>query len=755
MLVHMLPYQDPHRGVDDRVRDLTARMTLAEKAGLMCHAPVAAGPDGALVEEQTGPLPTAPTTHAVRDLHVRCLTLMAPVAAGPLARWHNRLQDLAAHSRLGIPVLVSSDPRHSANANPLTSVPSGGCSRWPEPLGFGALGDEPAVRAFAQVVRAEYAAVGIRLALHPMADLASEPRWCRTAGTFGADPELVGRLAGAYVEGLQGPELGPSSVASMVKHWPGAGPQAGGEDAHFPSGTDQIYPAGRYEQHRDQFRPSLRAGAAAVMPYYGRPVGVPGLAEVGFAFDREVVAGQLRRDEGFDGVVCTDFGLLTDAVLPDGSVWPARAWGVEHLDHAERARLLIDAGVDQLGGEWCPEVIVDLVTAGQVAEARIDDSVRRVLAMIFRLGLFENPYVDEDRAVATVGHADFVAAGAAAQRRSMVLLTDTGALPFATGCRLYVEGVDSSVAAKYATVVDAPADADVALVRIGTPFEPRLKLPEAFFHQGRLDLPTEARDHLLALAATVPTVVDVFLDRPAVVPELAEHAAALLGDFGATDDAVLDVVFGYVRPEGRLPFELPRSMAAVEAHPEDLPGGTENPVFPLGHAVPTTAWRPVRSKPRKADACPCTPSWRPSSRCSTASSPSRRSSPTPRCATASSSSTAPRSAAHRLPCGPAPRRYQARTAWCRGPVWSWSAWTTGSRWAGCATRCRSTTWSRPCGGCGSPWESTGSCWAARARAATWRRVRPCGCGTTTAGSPPRWCSRTRCCIPNCPRRRRR
>ncbi|MGK3201280.1 glycoside hydrolase family 3 protein [Amycolatopsis sp. MEPSY49] len=577
----MFPYQDPARPVGERVDDLLARMTLPEKAGLLFHAPVAVRPDGGFVEDPAGPLPTAPTTEVLRDNHLRCLSLMAPVSAGPLSRWHNEVQRLAARSRLGIPVLVSSDPRHSANDNPLTSVPSGGCSRWPEPLGFGALADEDAVRAFAGVVRAEYAAVGIRLALHPMADLATEPRWCRTSGTFGADPDVVARLAAAYVEGLQGNELGPGSVAAMVKHWPGAGPQAGGEDAHFASGKDQVYPDGRYDEHRAVFRPALRAGAAAVMPYYGRPVGVPGLAGVGFAFDRKVIAGQLRRDEGFDGLVCTDFGLLTDVVLPGGSVWPARAWGAEDLDVAGRVLRLLDAGVDQFGGEWCPDVVVGLVETGRLPETRLDESAGRVLALMFRLGLFENPYIDERHAVATVGRADFAAAGAGAQRRSMLLLT--GSLPLEPGIRLYVEGINPTVAARYASIVDSPAAADAAVVRIGTPYEPRPRLPEAFFHQGRLDLPRQASDHLRALMATVPTVVDVFLDRAAVVPELAEHAAALLADFGAADDAVLDVVFGHATAEGRLPIELPSSMAAVEAHPEDRPGGTADPLFPLGY----------------------------------------------------------------------------------------------------------------------------------------------------------------------------
>jgi beta-glucosidase len=279
--------------------------------------------------------------------------------------------------------------------------------------------------------------------------------------------------------------------------------------------------------------------------------------------------------------VCTDFGLLTDTTLPDGSVWPARAWGAEHLDVAGRVLRLLDAGVDQFGGEWCPDVVVGLVESGRLEGTRVDESAGRVLTLMMRLGLFENPYVDEEHAVATVGRADFTAAGADAQRRSMVLLA--GRLPLEPGIRLYVEGIDPAVAARYASIVDYPAEADAAVVRIGTPYEPRPRLPEAFFHQGRLDLSREASDHLCALMTTVPTVVDVFLDRAAVVPELAEHAAALLADFGAADDAVLDVVFGHAKAEGRLPIELPSSMAAVEAHPEDRPGGTADPLFPLGH----------------------------------------------------------------------------------------------------------------------------------------------------------------------------
>jgi len=165
-------------------------------------------------------------------------------------------------------------------------------------------------------------------------------------------------------------------------------------------------------------------------------------------------------------------------------------------------------------------------------------------------------------------------------------------LPLPTGIRLYVEGVDPAVAAAYGTVVDRPADADVALVRLATPHEPADSLPEAFFHQGSLALPAGERDRLVDLMRSLPTVVCLFLERAAVVPEIAEHAAAFVVDYAAEDPAVLDVVFGHATPEGRLPVELPRSMADVERHPEDLPGGFPDPLFPLGHGLPAQHWRP-------------------------------------------------------------------------------------------------------------------------------------------------------------------
>jgi beta-glucosidase len=320
------------------------------------------------------------------------------------------------------------------------------------------------------------------------------------------------------------------------------------------------------------------------MPYYGRPVGTEH-EEVGFGFNRGVITGLLRERYGFDGVVCTDWGLLTDDMMPGDDLWPARCWGVEHLSLEERLLKVVDAGVDQLGGESCVDVLVGLVRAGRISEERIDVSARRLLRDKVRLGLFDDPFVDEDAAEHIVGCAAFAAAGERAQRRAIVLLENRGILPLTGQPKLYVEGVRPEVASLYGAVVERPEDADVAVIRLRAPYEPRDGFLQQFFHSGSLAFPEEELARVLALCDAVPTVVDIFLDRAAVIPELAARCGALMASFGASDAAVLDLATGAVAPSGRLPFELPSSMAAVEAQRSDVPFDSAEPLYAFGHGL--------------------------------------------------------------------------------------------------------------------------------------------------------------------------
>jgi beta-glucosidase len=505
------------------------------------------------------------------------------------AEWYNRLQELAEGTRLGIPVTISSDPRHAFASNPAISFFAGSFSQWPEPIGLAATRDAALVEQFADIARQEYLAVGIRVALHPMADLATEPRWARINGTFGEDADLAARLVAAYIRGFQGAALGPQSVACMTKHFPGGGPQKDGEDPHFAYGKEQVYPGNNFAYHLIPFEAAFAAGTAQIMPYYGVPIGLP-FEAVAFGFNKDIITGLLREKYRFDGVVCTDWGLLTDTQI-GGRVLEARAWGVEHLSVAERARKALEAGVDQFGGEACPEVIVGLVRSGQVAEARIDASVRRLLRDKFRLGLFDNPYVDPGAAEQIVGNERFRAAGAIAQRKAIVLLKngvppDGAVLPVHGRPRIYVENIAPDVAASYGEVVQHIEDAELAILRLQAPYEPRDgSFLERLFHAGDLDFKKSEKTRILTILAQVPTIVDIYLDRPAVIPEIAAQSAALLADFGASDAAVLDVIFGRFRPSGKLPFELPSSMEAVRQQRPDLPYDSENPLFPFGHGL--------------------------------------------------------------------------------------------------------------------------------------------------------------------------
>ncbi|GAA1144125.1 glycoside hydrolase family 3 N-terminal domain-containing protein [Microbacterium natoriense] len=577
------PWLDADLPVDERVELLLSEMTLEEKAGLFFQTMIVMGEGGELSEGDANfGIPS--NREYVVGHHMNHFNLLgvAPKASD-IAAWHNRLQELAASTRLGIPVSISTDPRHSFSDNPGATMFAGPFSQWPEPLGLAATRDAALVERFGDIARQEYTAVGIRVALHPQVDLATESRWARQLQTFGEDAALAGELGAAYVRGFQGESFGPGSVSTMTKHFPGGGPQKDGEDPHFDYGREQVYPGDNFEHHLLPFEDIFAAGGRQIMPYYGMPVGTQ-YEEVGFGFNKGVLTGLLRERFGFDGIVCTDWGLVTDQPIM-GTDFAARAWGVEHLTPAERMVKILDAGADQFGGENETELLIGLVRSGEVAEGRLDVSARRLLREKFELGLFEDPYVDVDAADAIVGSAEFRAAGEQAQRASVAVLSNDGVLPLRTGLKLYVEGIAPEAAARYGEVVATPEEADAAILRLQAPYEQRASMFENFFHAGSLDFPEDVIAHVVEVAASVPTVVDVFLDRPAILGPIVEAAGAVVANWGAGADALLDVLTGAVPATGKLPFDVPSSMAAVEASRPDVPFDTEDPLFRFGHGL--------------------------------------------------------------------------------------------------------------------------------------------------------------------------
>jgi beta-glucosidase len=581
-------YEDQNQPLEARIEDLLAQMTLEEKAGMMFINGAFINEKGTLAAPTEGRGSNGPTTvQNIQQLHMVHFNVWDIPTAPIFASWYNKLQQWVQDStRLGIPVTIASDPRNGFSSA-IYSLAAGEFSQWPDQLGFGAIGDPELVRQHAEMARQEYLAIGIREALHPVADLATEPRWPRIGGTFGEDAELAARLTEAYILGFQGESLGPQSVATMTKHFAGGGPQKEGLDPHFEFQKGQVYPGNNFRYHLIPFEAAFRANTAAIMPYYGIPTDQSS-ENVAFSFNKEMITKLLREEYKFDGIVCTDWGLITDANL--GSfVWPARAWGVEHLSPENRVLKPIEAGVDQFGGEQVPQYIVSLVKQGKLSEERIEVSVRRLLRQKFQLGLFDNPFVDETQVSAIVGKDEFKQAGEAAQRRAMTLLkNDKNTLPLKTGSlKLYVKNVDPAVAAAYGQVVEDPKQADIAIIRLQTPWV-AVETENFFakqFHHGDLDFKEKEKQEILGLLKTVPTVVDLYLDRPAVIPEINAAATAVLANFGASDAALLDVAFGKARPEGKLPFELPSSMEAVRKQKEDLPHDSENPLYTIGHGL--------------------------------------------------------------------------------------------------------------------------------------------------------------------------
>ena len=571
--------------VKDRVEALLATMPLADKVGLMFHAAVS--PTDV---DSRHPIFGSPSVRELVTEHrMTHFNILGSAPSGrEFAQWHNAVQRIAAELPSSVPVTFSTDPRHHFSDNPAASMMAGPFSQWPEPIGLAAIGSEELMERFGDIARQEYVAVGLRVALHPQVDLATEPRWARISGTFGEDAELTGRLAAAYIRGFQGPQLGASSVATMTKHFPGGGPQKDGTDPHFSTGREQVYPGNNFEYHLRPFLAALAAGGSQIMPYYGMPVGTD-LEEVGFSFNQAVITGILRERLGFEGVVCTDWGLIVGK--PEfGEMGAAKAWGVEHLSIEERIIKVLDAGVDQFGGETCTDVLLGLVERGAVTEARIDESARRILAEKFRLGLFDTPFVDEDAADAVVGNATFRAAGLQAQCDSLTLLTNrerAGApmLPLPRGLRVYTEGLADEALAGFATPVGSIADADVAIMRLHAPYETLGDGFAAYFHSGSLEFPADELARIQAVCAAVPTVMDIALDRPAVLTDLVDTAGAIVANFGVCEAALLDVLFGDSAPQGKLPFDLPRSMAAVLAARSDVAFDTEDPVFRFGHGL--------------------------------------------------------------------------------------------------------------------------------------------------------------------------
>jgi len=579
-------YEDVRQPAAMRVEDLLSQMTLEEKAGQMMHPAITIKPDFALLAFHFAMGRVDIDAAEVFDRHISHFNFYGKPTPLEIAVKLNELQKIAARTRLGIPLTISSDPLHEAASGGIAAFSVKGFSGWPSQLGFAASRDIDLVKRFGEIAAAEYRAVGLRTALHPMADLATEPRWPRNFGTFGSNAELSAQLTSAYMLGFQGVSLGPESVMTMVKHFPGGGPQEFGLDPHLPSGKRQIYPGDNFDYHVKPFKMAIDNGLRVIMPYYGIPIDQTD-ENVAMGFNKVILTDLLRDDLGFTGVVCTDWGIVS-----------SRAWGVEDLSVRERYKKSIDAGVDQYGGESDPEHIVDLVNTGELTMERINQSVRRILLNKFELGLFEAALVDEQAIPALVKTPEYVAAGLEAQRKSIVLLNnkmaDAPALPITQDAKIFVDGLDPEQAKAFGQVVDSAEQADVIIFYLPTIFNGNQdpgsdkfidKLLSSILPDSNLAFNAEVLNKAQAYSETATLITVVDLNRPAILTELNQLSHGLIGTFGVYDSVLFEMIFGQFSPQGKLPFEIPSSMSAVRAQQEDMPDDSVGPTFTFGHGL--------------------------------------------------------------------------------------------------------------------------------------------------------------------------
>jgi beta-glucosidase len=519
-------YEDWRLSWDERAKDLSDQLSIEQIAGLMLysrHQSIPAASRGFMAATYGGK-PFAESGLKSSDLsdqqkefltkdnvrHVLITSVQSPEIA---AEWNNNVQALVEGLGLGIPANNSSDPRHGTDASAEYNEGAGGrISMWPGPLGLAATFDPALVKNFGHIAATEYRALGISTALSPQIDLSTDPRWMRVSGTFGEDPQLATDLARSYIDGFQtsagAKEIkegwGFGSVNAMVKHWPGGGSGEGGRDAHYGYGKYAVYPGNKFDMHLIPFTEGAfklegkTRMASAVMPYYTISMNqdTKNNENVGNSYNTYLIKDLLRGKYKYDGVVCTDWNITSDATAVDVFL-TGKPWGVEKLSVAERHYKLLMAGVDQFGGNNEAGPVIEAYGLGvkelgeKSMRERMEQTAVRLLKNIFRTGLFENPYTNVSESRSTVGSAQFMKAGFETQLKSVVLLKNKGnVLPLKKNITVYIPKkftpagrnflgmeipekldypVNMNIIKKYFKVTDDPAQADVALAFINSP----------------------------------------------------------------------------------------------------------------------------------------------------------------------------------------------------------------------------------------------------------------------------------------------
>jgi len=636
-------YEDWRLPMEKRIEDLAKRLSIEEIAGLMLYSRhqmlslnkglhYFVGKDN---RENAWDLSDTQKAF-LKDDNVRHVLIAIVDNALTAAKWNNNAQGFVESIGLGIPINTSSDPRHAVTASAEFDIGAGGdVSKWPEHIGLAATFDPVLVEQFGKIAAEEYRAMGITTALSPQIDLASDPRWNRFNGTFGAGSKLAADMARSYCDGFQGDGWGFKSVNAMSKHWPGGGSGEGGRDAHYGYGKYSVFPGNNLEEHLKPFTEGAfklngrTERTSAVMPYYTISYNMDKNGEnVGNSYSRYLITDLLRGVYGYDGVVCTDWNITADSDDFE-SFLSGKCWGVEALSVAERHYKVLMAGVDQFGGNNDAKPVMAAYEKGvkehgeQFMRERMELSARRLLRNIFRVGLFENPYLDTSLSEKTAGRADFTQKGYEAQQKSIVMLKNkNNVLPLREKVKVYIpsrhtkEGVswfglpipaedkipvNTKIIGEYFDVVDNPDDADCAFAFIVSPSNAGYTKKDGYLPvslQFRPYTAEHAREKSVAgdnrsykgktvttrnephldmvletkkLMGSKPVIVFARTLNPFICAEFEQAADAIILDFAVQTGALMDIARGKVEPSGLLPFVMPKDMAAVEKHCEDLP----------------------------------------------------------------------------------------------------------------------------------------------------------------------------------------
>ena len=613
-------YEDWRLPYEERAKDLVSKMSMEEKVGLMListsrlksersaqlnvQSDNSVTPSSDLNEEDQvsnnniftrKPLPVpmmnaVGATKAITQFHLRHFIMRANVSAKLTAEWTNKIQALAESDGLGIPAIIASNPRNhiTKDASIGLSVGTTVFSTWPSELGLSAMRDLNLVHDFADIARQEWAAVGLRKGYMYMADLSTEPRWQRIEGTFGENAEWVAKMISEVILGFQGNQLSSNSVAMTTKHFPGGGAGVGGQDPHFDWGKYEHFPGKMFQNNLIPFKAAIKAGTSSIMPYYSIPLDTK-YQKIAYAYNKEVITDLLRDSLGFDGIINSDTGPIE--MMP---------WGVENISVVERYKKALEAGVNLFSGSGDPTKLLETVQSGTVDMKLIDKSVYRLLMEKFKLGLFENPYVDEAAAEKLVGNEKFQSKANLAMRKSVVLLrNETNTLPLKAKTKIYFESYMQRRGAaspslvyqnnnnnKYdVEFVKTPEEADCILLWISPGGKSLFQSDGSPLY---LSMSKNAVDvnYINTLSSKKPTILAMNYTNPWVIDEIynektINNIKGVIATFGTTNEALLDIVLGKFNPSGKMPFTTPVSEAAVEKQLSDVPGYLKGSAYAL------------------------------------------------------------------------------------------------------------------------------------------------------------------------------